>query len=100
MGTKDWRGTRRAAQISVGVVAWLFGLPSLVLAHGGGMTGQELRPMAISGAVALVGYWTVVLWPKRREAAHDYRAPLREMRSGHGRLSLKSMFGRGRDRAI
>jgi len=63
---------------------WLFGLPSLLLAHGGGMSGEDLRPMAVSAALALIGYWTVILWPKRRKADPDYRRPLKKKRSGPG----------------
>jgi hypothetical protein len=54
------------------------------MAHGGGMTGEEIRPLAVSGALALIGYWTVVLWPKRKKPDPDYRAPFRKMPSGSG----------------
>ena len=95
MGTPRTQWIRRTGHTVVGVVVWLCGLPAVLIAHGGGMTGEEIRPMAISGALALISYWTVVLWPKRKKADPDYRGPLRNMPSGPGRL--KMMFGRRRD---
>lgn len=95
MGTTHARWIRRTVHSVVGVLVWLFGLPSLLLAHGGGMTGEEVRPMAISGGLALISYWTVVLWPKRKKADPDYRGPLRKMQARPGRL--KMTFGRRRD---
>jgi hypothetical protein len=64
----------------VGVLIWLFGQPSPVLAHGGGMSGEDLRPLAVSVVLGLIGYWTVILWPKRRKAPPDYRGPLKKKR--------------------
>src|SRR5438132_8499905 len=98
MGTTYPRWSRRAVHTVVGVLVGLFGLPSLLLAHGGGMTGEEVRPMAVSGALALISYWIVVLWPKRKKADPDYRGPLRNKKAGPGRLKMKMTFGRRRDR--
>ena len=78
------RAIRPTVHAVVGAVIWLFGLTSPLLAHGGGMSGEELRPMAVSAALALIGYWTVILWPKRRKADPDYRGPLKKKRSGPG----------------
>ena len=75
---------RRTVDVVVGVLIWLFGLPSLLLAHGGGMTGEDLRPIAVAAALAVIGYWTVILWPKRKKADSDYRGPLNKKRSGAG----------------
>ena len=68
----------------VGILIWLFGLLSLLLADGGALSGEDLRPLAVSVALALIGYWTVILWPKRKKADSDYRGPLNKKRSGAG----------------
>jgi hypothetical protein len=75
---------RRAGHTVVGASIWLCGLTAPLLAHGGGMSGEELRPMAVSAGLALVGYWTVILWPKRKTADTDYRGPLKKKRSSLG----------------
>jgi hypothetical protein len=95
MGTTHARWIHLTVHNVVGVLVWLFGLPSILLAHGSGITGEEVRPIAVSGALALISYWTVILWPKRKKADPDYRAPLRQMQSGPARL--KMMFARRRD---
>jgi hypothetical protein len=82
--------SRRTVDVVVGVLIWLFGLPSLLLAHGGGMTGEDLRPIAVSAALAVVGYWTVILWPKRKKADPDYRGPLKKKRIGHFRQAPRA----------
>jgi hypothetical protein len=77
---------RQAVRAVVGVLLWLFTVPSIALAHGGGMSGEDLRPMAVSIGLGLVGYWTVILWPRRRKAPPDYFGPLKKKkRSGPGR---------------
>jgi hypothetical protein len=48
------------------------------------MGADELRPMAVSAGLALIGYWTVILWPKRRKPDADYRGSLKKKRSGPG----------------
>jgi hypothetical protein len=95
MGTPRPQWIRRIGHTGAGVVVWLFGLPSLLVAHSGGITGEEVRPMAVSAALAVISYWTVVLWPKRKKADPDYRAPLRKMQAGPGRL--KMLLARRRD---
>jgi hypothetical protein len=95
MATPRAQWIRRTGCTVAGVVVWLCGLPSVLMAHGGGMTGQDLGPMAISAALALISYWTVILWPKRKKADPDYQAPFRKMQPGLGRL--KMMFARRRD---
>ena len=81
---------RRTVDAVVAVLMWLFGLPSLLLAHGGGMTREDLGPVAVSAASALIGYWAVILWPKRKKADPDYRGPLKKQRSGPGQWARRA----------
>ena len=46
-----------------------------------GSTGEQ---PALRAALAVIGYWTVILWPKRRKADPDYRGPLKKKRIGPG----------------
>ena len=58
---------RKLVQIGLAVFVWLLAVPSLGYAHGV-MTGEDVRrPLTISGALALVSYWIVVLWPRRQK---------------------------------
>lgn len=56
---------RTVVHIVVATAVWLITSPSLLLAHGGALTGEQLRPMALSGALGFCSYWVVMLWPKR-----------------------------------
>ena len=67
---------QRLVQIGFAVCLWLMAAPSQVYAHGM-MAGEDLsRPMAVSGTLAFVSYWVVLLWPRRRKIDTDASRPL------------------------
>lgn len=66
------------ARTVVATAVWLTGFPSLVLAHGGALTGEQVRPMALSGVLAFCSYWVAMLWPKRQNKDAPPRGPFRK----------------------
>ncbi len=76
---------RTIVHTTIAISVWLLGSSSLLLAHGG-MSAEDVRPMALSGALALVSYWVVILWPKRRNDDASPRGPFRKTQVGSGRL--------------
>jgi len=98
--------TRNLLAITFALCAWTFASASAAFAHGGMASPDELgQPLAISGAIAFVCYWAVVLWPTRKRNDHTQTKRRRPSRKrgriavGNGdrpAVSLKAV-GRGSD---
>ena len=58
---------RRIAATVFGLSVWLALSATAAHAHGGMVGPDELGPpMAISGALAILGYWLMIFWPGKK----------------------------------
>jgi hypothetical protein len=64
--------SRRITRVALGIGLSLIGTASLVHAHGGMASPDELGPpLFTSAALAFVCYWVVVLWPSSKRNDSD-----------------------------
>jgi hypothetical protein len=70
------RLTRRLFASVSCLVVWLGLTATVAHAHGGMVGPDELGPpMAISGALAIAGYWLMLFWPFDKHDDPDKRTP-------------------------
>jgi hypothetical protein len=63
---------RRSAATILSLGIWLLTSAAVAHAHGGMVGPDELGPpMAISGALAIMGYWLMMVWPFDRKDPPD-----------------------------
>ena len=59
---------------AIAVLCLVLSNSAIVVHAHGGMAGEDVsRPMALSGFLAFVGYWAVMLWPRRRPTDTNVR---------------------------